>query len=259
MSLRSCIAVSLVALSLSACAYGEASFQKFAAHHPSAELLPVEYVKQKRPADCGAAALTSVGRFWGADIAAGSIVQSWAPVNPDAGYSIGELHDVSERLGLSSSRLLERPDYVLGLVDGGMPVIAPIAKPYQRDDIFDWMLSSMLSRLVVSVFVPQEPTANHYVVVLGADDGFVYMLDPKDGYRATPRAAFVAQWSELTMQFVPDAGENVAALVAYRAPPAVTSFDMPAGAVVGDTISEFSAVDFAAADLTAQGARVRAP
>ena len=257
MPVRSHIAVVLAGLSLAACAYGEKSFDKFAAQHPKAELLPVEFVKQKEAADCGAAALTSVGRFWGLDVAAGSIFRAWAPARRTFGYSIAELHDVSDKLGLSSSRLLERPDYMFEVVDGGVPVIAPIAKPYQRQDIFDWMLSSMLARLVVSAFVSEPPTVNHYVVVLGSDDQFVYLLDPQDGYRAMARGEFVDHWSDLTLKFVPEAGESVAAFVAYRAPPEVTVFDMPAAFGATD---DLAASDFAAMGLAAQGATlVRAP
>jgi ABC-type bacteriocin/lantibiotic exporter with double-glycine peptidase domain len=212
------IAVAAAALSLAACAYGEKSFAVFAAKHPDAHLQPVEFVKQKEAADCGAAALTSVGKFWGADVAPGSIFREWAPANRAFGYSIAELYDVSGRLGLSSSRLLEQPDEVFHLVDEGVPVIAPIAKPYQREDVFDWMLSSMLSRLVVSAFV-DKATVNHYVVVVGSDDRFVYLLDPQDGYRVAARSDFVEQWSDLTHKFLPDAGQSVAALAPYRAPP----------------------------------------
>lgn len=255
MAVGSRIAVVLAGLSLAACAYGEKSFDKFSAKHPQAELLPVEFVKQKEAADCGAAALTSVSRFWGLDVALGSIFHAWAPVNRTFGYSIGELHDVSDKLGLASSRLLERPDYVFALVDEGVPVIAPIAKPYQRQDIFDWMLASWLSRLVVSAFVSEQPTINHYVVVLGSDDRFVYLLDPQDGYRAMTRPEFVDHWSDLTLKFVPDAGESVAAFVAYRVPPEVTVFDMPAAF---DSTDDFAGDEFAG--LTAQGATLtRAP
>lgn len=256
MSVVSRIGAVVAALSLAACTYGEKSFDKFAAKHPSAELLPVEFVKQKEAADCGAAALTSVSRFWGLDVAAGSIFQAWAPANRTFGYSIAELRDVSDKLGLSSSRLLERPDYVFELVDGGVPVIAPVAKAYQRQDIFDWMLSSMLARLVVSAFVSEPPTVNHYVVVLGSDDQSVYLLDPQDGYRAMARAAFVDHWSDLTLEFVPDAGDSVAAFVAYRAQPDITVFDTPAalGATPG------VASEIVGFDLAAGSARVeRAP
>jgi len=206
----------LCAFGLGACTHGEASLARFTASHADATFLPVEFVKQTQAADCGAAALTSVGRFWGTDTAKGAIFTQWAPANREGGYSIGELRVASEKMGLASSRLLETPDYVLALVDGGMPVIAPVAKPYERRDIFDFMLASMLSRLIVSAFVPEEPTVNHYVVVLGADENMVYLLDPQDGYRALPRAAFLEQWRDLTLEFVPDAEKNVAAFVAWR-------------------------------------------
>ena len=247
------IAVAFGALTLGACAYGEASLDKFTTTHKGAEILPVEFVKQKEPADCGAAALTSVSRFWGIDVAAGSIFKYWAPANHTFGYSIAELHAASDKLGLSSSRLLEEPDYVLKVVDEGMPVVAPIAKPYQRQDIFDFMLASMLSRLVVSAFV-DAPKVNHYVVVLGSDDAFVYVLDPQDGYRAVARSEFLDQWSDLTLKFLPDAGKSVAALVAYRAPPVA---ERAAPVPFAD---EMAGYDIANIDLTAGSAiTVRAP
>jgi hypothetical protein len=206
------------ALAVAACSHGEVSYEKFTAKHAGADILPVAFVKQREPADCGAAALTSVGRFWGAEIATGSIFKQWAPANPAFGYSIAELRAASQKVGLESSRLLEQPDYVLGLVDEGMPVIAPIAKPYERD-LFDFMLASMLSRLIVEAFVGgDEPRINHYVVVLGADERLVYLLDPQNGYRAVTRAEFLDQWSDLTLKFVPEAETNVAALVAFREP-----------------------------------------
>lgn len=249
------IAAAAAALSLAACAYGEKSFSKFAAKHPGAELLPVEFVKQKEAADCGAAALTSVSRFWGAEVERGSILKEWAPVNRTFGYSIAELHGVSGRLGLSSSRLLENPDYLFDLVEDGVPVIAPIAKPYQRQDVFDWMLSSMLARVVLSAFV-KDPSVNHYVVVLGSDERQVYLLDPQDGYRVLPRGEFLAQWSTLTLEFLPDAGASVAALAPYRAPRAASLFD---AAEAAGAMEELAARDVAY-DLAAEGAGVtRAP
>lgn len=219
------LAVVAGAALVAACSHGEVSFEKFTAKHAGADILPVAFVKQRDPADCGAAALTSVGRYWGADIATGSIFKQWAPANRSFGYSIAELRAASEKVGLESSRLLEQPDYVLGLVGDGMPVIAPIAKPYERD-VFDFMLSSMLSRLIVEAFVGgEEPTINHYVVVLGADAQLVYLLDPQNGYRTVTRAEFLDQWSDLTLKFVPEAETNVAALVAFREPaePAVST------------------------------------
>ena len=237
------IAVVVVgALGLGACAYGEASYEKFTAKYAGAEILPVAFVKQREPADCGAAALTSVGRFWGADIPAGSIFTQWAPANPAFGYSIAELRQASEKLGLSSARLLEQPDYVLGLVDEGMPVIAPIAKPYERD-VFDFMLASMLSRLIVSAFVDEAPRVNHYVVVLGADAQRVYLLDPQNGYRAIARADFLDQWSDLTLKFVPEADSGVAAFVAYREAAEAAQDDQPATAFAGEIAGYDRALD----------------
>jgi len=212
------IFVATCGLMLCACVHGEKSFEKFAAAHEGAEILPVAFVAQEKAADCGAAALTSVGRFWGVDVPTGAILADQAPVSPAFGYSVGELYDASAKLGLTSSRLLEQPDYLLNLVDEGMPVIAPISKPYERRDIFDFMVSSMLSRLIVSAFVDGEPTVNHHVVVLGADASHVYFLDPQDGYRAMARNEFLAHWNDLTLKFVPDAGESVAAFVAWREP-----------------------------------------
>jgi hypothetical protein len=222
------VAASLVAFTVGACAHGEASLAKFSARYQGAEILPVEFVKQREAADCGAAALTSVANFWGAEVPVGSIFKQWAPANPAFGYSIGELHAASDKLGLASARLLEQPDYVMGLVDAGVPVIAPIEKPYERRDIFDFMLASMLSRLIVNAFVGAEPTVNHYVVLLGADEQLVYLLDPQDGYRVMARAEFLEHWNDLTLEFVPDAGASVAAFVAYREPPAASSFDAAA-------------------------------
>jgi hypothetical protein len=218
-------AVLCAALTLGACTHGEVSLTKFSAKYPGAEILPVAFVEQQAAADCGAAALTSVGQYWGAEIAPGSIFAQQKPKNPAFGYSIGELHGVSERLGLTSARLLDTPDYMLTLVDEGVPVIAPIEKPYERRDIFDFMLASMLSRLIVDAFVGEPASVNHYVVVLGADEQLVYVLDPQDGYRALARAEFLAQWRELTLEFVPDAGEDVAGFAMYREAPATPSFD----------------------------------
>lgn len=218
------IAVLMGAAALGACAHGEASFAKFSSKHPGAELLPVGFVKQREAADCGTAALSSVGQFWGAS---GLGPDGTGPEDPEAGYSIGELREASSRLGLASSGLLEAPDYVLGLVEEGMPVIAPLAKPYERRDIFDFMIASMLSRLIVQAFTG-EATVNHYVVVLGADERLVYVLDPQDGYRALERETFIGQWRALTAEFLPEAGADVAAFVAYRPAPqsSAASFDV---------------------------------
>lgn len=218
------------AAALGACAQGEASFGKFAARHAEAELLPVTFVKQREATDCGPAALSSVSLFWGA------AEPGIAPADHSGGYSIGELREASARMGLASAGLLETPDYVLGLVEDGMPVVAPLAKPYERRDIFDFMLASMVSRWIAQTFAG-EATVNHYVVVLGADEKFVYALDPQDGYRALERDAFLAQWRRVTDAFVPGAEGAVAAFVAYPAQQAeaAPSFDVAlAGADNGD-------------------------
>ena len=210
----------ITALALGGCAYGEASLRDFSTRHPGADILPVEFVKQRAAADSGPAALTSVARYWGTDTEARAIAEQAAPANPALGYSIGELHAASERLGLASARLLEQPDYMMGLLNECIPVIAPVAKPYERRDIFDFMLSSMLSQWIVNSLVgEEEPTINHYVVVLGADDQLVYVLDPQDGYQAIKRAEFLAHWRQLTSEFVPDAGANVAGFVTYQVMP----------------------------------------
>lgn len=239
------LGVLIVALLLGACAHGEASLATFTSSNRGAAILPVEFVKQKEPADCGAAALTSVSRYWGVDLAPGSMLRHWAPANRAFGYSIGELREASAKLGLSSARLLETPDYVLNVVDQGMPVIAPIAKPYERRDVFDFMLASMLSRLIVEAFLHGAPTVNHYVVVLGSDDQLVYLLDPQDGYRAMSRAEFLDHWSDLTLKFVPDAGANVAAFVAYREEAARVAFD------AAPFVEEFAGIEIAANALAA--------
>jgi hypothetical protein len=228
------VAAVVAAAVLGACSHGEASLDKFSARYRGAEILPVEFVKQREAADCGAAALTSVARYWGTEIATGLIFKEWAPANPAFGYSIGELHAASDRLGLASARLLEQPDYVMALVDEGVPVIAPVAKPYERRDVFDFMLASMISRLIVNAFVGSEPTVNHYVVLLGADEQLVYLLDPQDGYRVMARTEFLDRWSDLTLEFVPGAGTNVAAFAAYREPPKVSSFDAAAAPFSAD-------------------------
>lgn len=218
------IAVLVGAAALGACAHGEVSFAKFSSKHQGVELLPVAFVKQREAADCGTAALSSVGQFWGAG---GLSSDGTGPEDPEAGYSIGELREASSRLGLASSGLLEAPDYMLGLVEEGMPVIAPLAKPYERRDIFDFMIASMLSRLIVEAFTG-EATVNHYVVVLGADERLVYVLDPQDGYRALERETFIGQWRALTAEFVAEAGADVAAFVAYRPAPqsSAAAFDV---------------------------------
>jgi predicted double-glycine peptidase len=222
------VAVLCAALLLSACAHGETSLTTFSAKYSGAEMLPVAFVEQQAAADCGAAALTSVAQYWGADVAAGSIFAQQAPQNPAFGYSISELHTASERLGLASARLLDTADYMLALVDEGVPVIAPIEKPYERRDIFDFMLASMLSRLIVDAFVGEAASVNHYVVVLGADEQLVYVLDPQDGYRALARSEFLAQWRDLTLEFLPDAGTDVAGFAVYREAPAASAFDAAA-------------------------------
>jgi hypothetical protein len=218
-------AVLCAGLVLGGCAHGEVSLTKFSAKYPGADILPVAFVEQQAAADCGAAALTSVGQYWGADIVPGSIFAQQKPKSPAFGYSIGELHGVSERLGLTSARLLDTPDYMLALVDEGVPVIAPIEKPYERRDVFDFMLASMLSRLIVNAFVGEPASVNHDVVVLGADEQLVYVLDPQDGYRALARNEFLEQWRALTLEFVPDAGEDVAGFAMYREAPTTASFD----------------------------------
>jgi len=247
--------IGVLALTLGACAHGETSLAKFTARHGGADILPVEFVKQREPADCGAAALSSVGRFYGATVHEGAIFTHWAPANVAFGYSIAELNEASGKLGLSSSRLLEAPDYVLKLVDEGLPVIAPIAKPYERRDVFDFMLASMLSRLIVSAFLAEPPTVNHYVVVLGADAQFVYLLDPQDGYRAMARSEFLGSWSDLTLEFVPDAGANVAAFVPYREQPAAVA---PAQGPAAFS-DELMGYDVAAVELAAGALFVNAP
>lgn len=127
----------------------------------------VPLVRQAGPKDCGLAALSSVLRFWGAEVDA-----SEAPPR-DVALSLGELGALAERRGFYAFAFTGSFDDLLRELEHGRPVVVGVVKPYSNDK-----------------------GVAHFQVVAGYHPSRrrVLLMDPADGWRESPLEGFDAEW-----------------------------------------------------------------
>jgi ABC-type bacteriocin/lantibiotic exporter with double-glycine peptidase domain len=129
-------------------------------------------VLQDTSHDCGAAALSSVMRFWGHPVSARSIEASLG--RSDARLSAGDIETYARGAGLSSYVFFGTMKDVVHELRAGRPVIVGLGKKYQADK-----------------------AVSHYEVVVGYEPKkkLVLLLDPGRGWQTDSLDGFAKEWA----------------------------------------------------------------
>ncbi|MCP2680420.1 cysteine peptidase family C39 domain-containing protein [Maricaulaceae bacterium NA33B04] len=191
------VAALAIALVAASCAAKYTDIEEFSTRYEAPDLLDMSFVRQQTPTACGAAALESITDYWGNPLRQTFILEQFPPAQPDLGYSMGELRSIAESANFTVFGSLEQPSTVYSTVASGIPALIPVKKPYQYQKITDYTLGAIIRRNTVRAVVGQL-YFNHYVVLIGVDQNFVYILDPQDGYRRLSRPLFEEYWTLIT-------------------------------------------------------------
>jgi ABC-type bacteriocin/lantibiotic exporter with double-glycine peptidase domain len=146
--------------------------------------VPVKLVVQESQRDCGAAALTSVMRYWDVPVSLAAIGQEYPPDTTD-GYTIGKLLRIARDNGLQAFALPMTEAFIAAQIRLGRPVILPIRKPTAWASVARLPLAGGVYAWLVG---DEVMSLNHYVTVVGYGEGYFYLVDPADGYRKILRS-----------------------------------------------------------------------
>jgi ABC-type bacteriocin/lantibiotic exporter with double-glycine peptidase domain len=129
--------------------------------------LDVPYIRQASRADCGMAALASVMSYYHGPVPSHrDLLDRYPPASPE-GYSLGELRDIARAHGLEAFVVPGDEAFLRSQVGRGRPLIVPLH--------------------------------DHYVVVVGLDDGRnkVLAMDPARGPVQLELNDFAAGWEQM--------------------------------------------------------------
>jgi ABC-type bacteriocin/lantibiotic exporter with double-glycine peptidase domain len=129
-------------------------------------------VLQDTTHDCGAAALSSVMRFWGYPVSSRAIEESLG--RKDARLSAGDIETYARRAGLSSYVFFGTMKDVVHELRAGRPVIVGLGKKYE-----------------------EGKAVSHYEVVVGYEPKkkLVLLLDPGRGWQTDSLDGFAKEWA----------------------------------------------------------------
>jgi predicted double-glycine peptidase len=149
----------------------------------AAPLLPVPLVSQSTGYSCGAAALLSVLLYFRVFDGPESELHGPLGVTPQEGTHPDRIVAVARRYGLQAEKRvgLGQADLVAALADGALVIL----------DIQAWPVGGA-SRW------EQRWEDGHYVVLVGADERNLYVMDPslRDRYGFIPRGELAARWHD---------------------------------------------------------------
>jgi predicted double-glycine peptidase len=133
----------------------------------------VEVVLQKDRRDCGAAAMTSVLRYWGGAADRERIAERYLGEDGDQRILAGDLRDYAKEQGLHAFLIKGKITDLEDQLRRGRPVIVGVIKPYSLDTGF-----------------------SHYEVVVGYNplEKKILTIDPAHGLRQNSEQGFLAEW-----------------------------------------------------------------
>lgn len=131
----------------------------------------VPVVRQSGPRDCGAAALSSVLKFWGKDVTPAQIRADTRLEG--AGLKAGDLRDFTRQQGLTAFVFYGSFDDIRRELSNGRPVIVGTAKPYSNGKAL-----------------------THYEVVVGynLERRLMLTMDPARGWSENTLVGFLKEW-----------------------------------------------------------------
>jgi len=172
------------------------SFELFdrAVEPPETLVLPVVHDRQTNPAACGAHALASVINYWeGPGTVTGEAIFTATPPQRPDGYSIAEMMQLAQSYGLTASGVRLSRDDLIRELENGRPVLVPVRVP----SVFvqPWTLpaantpvlglpSNFVTARVAQVSEWTDTAmVNHYVLLVGYEEGKFVAVEPVMGYR----------------------------------------------------------------------------
>ena len=147
----------------------------------------VPFIQQNESYTCGAAVLTSVYQYWDSTITIQKIFKEDPPASMQNGYSIAELKAISEKNGFRAFAFKADKEFILKQIQLGRPLITPLRIGFDYYHLND-SASSYLDSI--------SEKYNHFVVVFGIDDKFVWVMDPVLGLRNVPIVQFLYAWQQ---------------------------------------------------------------
>lgn len=171
----------------------------FAARYADFTYCEVPQIKQSSQKSCGAAAMTSVIKYWNAEstVTEPALIKNHPPESKQ-GYPLLQLKDVAEAEGLLAFALgmdREPLGQVLEHVAAGRPVIAALELPKGRYFGDAVPVIETIDRRTVTGL--GDKTKAHYVVVMGASADRVLLMDPQYGYVDISQAEFTLFWKAM--------------------------------------------------------------
>ncbi len=155
-------------------------------------------VRQSSQRSCGAAALTSLIRYWREDaqITEPELIRSYPSESP-TGYPMLQLREiaVAEKLLAFAVTLDKDPmNQLTGHLSKGRPVLVAVELPHGRYFAQNLPIIETLDRRTVRVHGVEKPLKAHYLVVMGQSHDRLLVMDPQYGYVDVPKRDFEQFW-----------------------------------------------------------------
>lgn len=171
-------------------------------------LLDVRLDRQVSSNGCGAHAVAAVIDYWNrADppsptrpVPTGLDIHARTPPASPAGYSLAEVVELLQGVGMVAAAVGSTPDAIRGELAAGRPVIARVSvsagylatvRLFAGDAPLVGEIESMAADVTARLLEPMSAARiEHYWVVVGHDAANLIVLDPALGIRAVGNAAF---------------------------------------------------------------------
>lgn len=182
---------------------GSNSFEVFhrSFEQPNALVLPVVHDRQTEGPSCGAHALASVVNYWrGPGVLDGSTLYRRQPPASPAGYSMAELMAIAREQGLLASAVRLNRSAIGRELENGRPVLVPVRLPsiyvQQRSlpggdlPVVGIARNVLISRAGRVQEWSRIAMVDHYLLVVGYQNGAFAVVEPVMGYRTISFSKF---------------------------------------------------------------------
>ncbi len=175
---------------------GSNSFEVFdrTLQSPEALVLPVVHDRQTAGPSCGAHALASVVNYWrGPGTLDGEALYRQTPPRSPSGYSMAELMTIAQANGLLASAVRLSDQQLTQELERGRPVLVPVRLPsiyvQQRQlpggdiPVVGFLRNTLIYRAGRVSELADLALVDHYLVVVGYEEGKFVVVEPVMGYR----------------------------------------------------------------------------
>ena len=145
------------------------------------DVLNVSYRPQTSQVGCGIAPLSSVLAYYDVPNELSTLEQVYK-LDAEGGYSMGKLATVAQTFWLKAFVVKMDNAAARKQIQAGRPVIVPIRKDVYGYTIGDtWIYKTIKTHVLDHVMDEDSLYFNHYVALIGMDDGNFWILDPDEG------------------------------------------------------------------------------